>query len=129
MRVGGPGLFGEESLRAGYRQIQCPVDVLVGEEPDTWGDLPKDVAAARVACIPNGTLTTVPGAGHYIHIERPDAVLAALDDVVARAGRLPQSLRGGRNPPSLGRGMGWFRGNRNGADLSHRSPDNWGTDP
>jgi pimeloyl-ACP methyl ester carboxylesterase len=85
MRIGGPGLLGEESLRAGYRQIRCPVTVLIGEEPDTWSDLPRDVAEARVACFPHGTLTTVPGAGHYLHIERPDAVLAALDELVARA--------------------------------------------
>jgi pimeloyl-ACP methyl ester carboxylesterase len=84
MRIGGPGLFGEEGLRAGYLRIRCPVAVLTGEEPDTWGDLPLEIAAARVACIREGTLTTVPGAGHYLHIERPDAVLAALDDLVRR---------------------------------------------
>ncbi len=85
MRIGGPGLLGEETLRAGYREIRCPVAVLIGEEPDTWGDLPLHIANERVGCMPKGTLTTVAGSGHYLHIERPDAVLAALDELLARA--------------------------------------------
>lgn len=85
MRIGGPGLLGEESLRAGYRQIRCPVAVLTGAEPDTWGDLPPEIAVERAACFANGTLATVPGSGHYLHIERPDAVLAALDELIVRA--------------------------------------------
>ncbi len=84
MRLGSPQPFGEEYLRAGYRAIRCPVLVLTGDEPDQWSGLAADVREARVACMTNATHRVVTGAGHYVHIERPDAVMAHVRDVVAR---------------------------------------------
>jgi pimeloyl-ACP methyl ester carboxylesterase len=75
MRLGSPGPFSDESLRAQYARIRCPVLVLTGSEPDQWNDLPVETRDARLAAIPDVRHHRVPGAGHYVHIEQPDAVL------------------------------------------------------
>jgi len=76
MRLGSPGPFSDESLRAQYARIRCPVLVLTGTEPDQWNDLPVAARDARLAAIPDVRHHEVAGAGHYVHIEQPDAVLA-----------------------------------------------------
>jgi pimeloyl-ACP methyl ester carboxylesterase len=84
MRIGVPGPWGEAYLQAQYGRIRCPVAVLTGSEHDTWSDLPADIVAARVRSIPAATHDRVEGAGHYIHLEQPDAVLGHLDALVRR---------------------------------------------
>ena len=76
MRLGSPGPFSDESLRAQYERIRCPVLVLTGTEPDQWNDLPVAARDARLAAIPDVRHHQIAGAGHYVHIEQPDAVLA-----------------------------------------------------
>ena len=75
MRVGGPGPFGEWALLSQYRRIRCRVVALTGAEPDMWSGLPDDAIARRVGAMPHGEHHAVEGAGHYIHVERPDVVL------------------------------------------------------
>jgi pimeloyl-ACP methyl ester carboxylesterase len=75
MRLGSPGPFSDESLRTQYARIRCPVLVLTGTEPDQWNDLPVEAREARLAAIPDVRHHEVAGAGHYVHIEQPDAVL------------------------------------------------------
>jgi pimeloyl-ACP methyl ester carboxylesterase len=75
MRLGSPGPFSDESLRAQYVRIRCPVLVLTGTEPDQWNDLPVEARDARLAAIPDVRHHEVAGAGHYVHIEQPDAVI------------------------------------------------------
>lgn len=47
-----------------------------------WGErdpiTPLVIADQFKAALPAATLTVIPGAGHYVHIERPDAVAAAI---------------------------------------------------
>jgi pimeloyl-ACP methyl ester carboxylesterase len=83
LRVGGPGPFCEEALLIEYGHLRCPVAVLTGSEADTWSDLRPDVIERRMAPIQGGRHRTVPGAGHYIHLERPDDVLADIEVMVA----------------------------------------------
>ena len=78
MRVGGPGPFGEGVLRAQHGLTQCPVLALTGSEPDQWSDLTADAIAGRLAVMPRARHEVVPGAGHYVHIEQPEAVLGHL---------------------------------------------------
>ena len=83
MRLGSPMPFSEEALRAEYRAIRCPVLVLTGDQPDQWGDLPDDVRDERLSCIADVRHVVVPGAGHYVHIESPDEVVAELERFLA----------------------------------------------
>lgn len=75
MRLGSPGPFSDESLRAQYARIRCPVLALTGAEPDQWNDLPVETRDARLDAIPDVRHDRLAGAGHYVHIEQPDAVL------------------------------------------------------
>jgi pimeloyl-ACP methyl ester carboxylesterase len=56
-------------------RIQCPTLVMTGEL-DTWSppSQHRDIAVA----IPNAELVVVPGAGHMIQLEAPEAVNAAI---------------------------------------------------
>lgn len=55
--------------------ITCPVLVAVGSE-DVWS--PPAQHAAIAQAIPHATLTVVPGAGHMLPVEQPDALNAAI---------------------------------------------------
>lgn len=83
MRIGGPGPFNEETLLAQDRAVRCPVTVLTGAEHDTWSDLDDETIARRMAVFERGRHVTVDGAGHYIHLERPDAVLSEIARLAA----------------------------------------------
>ena len=49
--------------------------VLTGSEPDQWGDLPADVRTRRLAALRDARHEVVAGAGHYVHVEQPEATL------------------------------------------------------
>jgi pimeloyl-ACP methyl ester carboxylesterase len=83
MRVGGPSPFCEEALLIQYRRIRCPVSVLTGREADTWSDLSPPAIDRRMAAISGGGHRAIAGAGHYIHLERANEVLADIEAMVA----------------------------------------------
>jgi pimeloyl-ACP methyl ester carboxylesterase len=62
-------------------QIACPTLVMTGEL-DTWS--PPAQHAAIVAAIPDSELVIVPGAGHMIQLEAPEAVNSAIARWLAR---------------------------------------------
>ena len=74
-RLGSPSPFGDDMLLAQYRRLRCKVLSLTAGEPDQWAFLPEDDRERRLAAIPDVEHHSVAGAGHYIHIEQPDAVL------------------------------------------------------
>jgi 2-succinyl-6-hydroxy-2,4-cyclohexadiene-1-carboxylate synthase len=55
-------------------ELHMPVTLLAGERDDKFIALATEMAG----CIPRATVTIVPGAGHAVHLERPDAVAHAL---------------------------------------------------
>ncbi len=55
-------------------ELRMPVTLLAGERDAKFTALANEMAR----CIPRATVTVVPGAGHAVHLERPDAVVAAL---------------------------------------------------
>lgn len=63
------------SVRLG--EIRAPALVICGEEDRLT---PPKYAAFLQARLPNARLVTVPGAGHYVQLEQPDAVTRALVD-------------------------------------------------
>lgn len=62
-------------------QIACPTLVMTGEN-DTWSSPTQHEAIA--AAIPNSELVIVPGAGHMIQLEAPEAVNSAIARWLAR---------------------------------------------
>jgi pimeloyl-ACP methyl ester carboxylesterase len=55
-----------------------PVTLIVGERDRKFSELAVEMAAL----IADSTVVSVPGAGHAVHLERPDAVAAELLRVV-----------------------------------------------
>jgi pimeloyl-ACP methyl ester carboxylesterase len=65
-----------------WGRLRVPMLAVVGEEPDIW-QLPEAVIAERLAPVPRLERASVPGAGHFVHMERPrelaDLLLGALE--------------------------------------------------
>jgi pimeloyl-ACP methyl ester carboxylesterase len=74
--IGLPGDFGMDHLNAEHAMLRCPVLALTGGEHDTWSELTPSELQDRLEHIPDVRHHVVEGAGHYLHIEQPDAVLA-----------------------------------------------------
>jgi len=85
--VGFPGEFDIEHLHAEHEQVTVPVLVLTGAEHDTWSDLSADELEQRLEHLRDARHVVVENAGHYIHIEQPDAVLAAIAAFLDEVGR------------------------------------------
>jgi 2-succinyl-6-hydroxy-2,4-cyclohexadiene-1-carboxylate synthase len=60
--------------------IRCPVLLLAGAEDHKFAAIAKRMGER----IPQAEVALVPGAGHAAHLERPDWVLSALRDALAR---------------------------------------------
>ncbi len=80
--LGVPSEFNVELLEEEQRRVQCPVLVLTGTEPDTWRDLSPEEEAQRVGWL-RARHVPVAGTGHYVHLEDPDATMAAIAPFVA----------------------------------------------
>lgn len=87
-RTGVPDGFSLEMILAQYSHIVTPTLVLVSSEEDAWTEVHDEEAERRVAMLVDGRLESVPGAGHYVHVEQPEFVLDRvtrfLDEIGAR---------------------------------------------
>lgn len=83
--VGFPGPFDVDVILAQYRRVRCPVLALTGTEPDTWTDLTDTEIAERVSAL-RARHVPVAGAGHYVHIEQPEATLVAIGSFLDEVG-------------------------------------------
>jgi len=68
----GMGPWVPEWIAPSYRTLKMPMLAIVGSEPDTWGPLPEDVLSQRLSHVPQLERCTVAGAGHFVHIEKPE---------------------------------------------------------
>jgi pimeloyl-ACP methyl ester carboxylesterase len=75
--LGVPSEFNVELLAEEQRRVQCPVLVITGTEHDTWRDLTPEQEAERVGWL-RANHVTVPGTGHYVHLEDPEGTMAAI---------------------------------------------------
>jgi pimeloyl-ACP methyl ester carboxylesterase len=75
--LGVPSHFDVELLAEEQRRVRCPVLVITGSEHDTWRDLTTEQEAERVGWL-RAHHVTVPGTGHYVHLEDPGATVAAM---------------------------------------------------
>jgi pimeloyl-ACP methyl ester carboxylesterase len=64
-----------DEIESRYGEIRCPVRILWGEE-DSW--IPVDRGRDLALRIPAATLRIVPGAGHLVQEDAPEAVVAEL---------------------------------------------------
>ena len=86
-RTGFPGDWDPEYADAEHALLERPLLVLTGAEDDTWSDHAPEAIAERVAKFKDARHQTVPGAGHYVHIEQPDFVLDAIRRFAEEVGR------------------------------------------
>lgn len=72
----------QRSLKPLVPRVACPVLVLRGERSDL---LLREQAAALAAAFPDGRWAEIPGAGHFLHLDNPLALIAALRGFFAKA--------------------------------------------
>jgi pimeloyl-ACP methyl ester carboxylesterase len=60
-----------------WPHLRVPMLAITGSEPDVW-QLSEEVAAERLARVPDLRRETVSGAGHFVHMEQPRATADAL---------------------------------------------------
>ena len=71
-----------ERLAPHLAQVVCPVRLVVGAEPH-GGNVNADDVSRLHDSLPAFALDSIPGAGHYLHEERPDVVVAAVAQLEA----------------------------------------------
>ena len=72
--------LGSRNFWAQWRSIQCPALVVLGEH----GIFPSGHGAEMIAQLPNASLITIAEAGHDVHLDAPEAWVAALRSSPAR---------------------------------------------
>lgn len=88
-QVGFPGDFDGEYLEAEHAMVECPVLVLTGGEDDTWSELSLAAIEARLVHLADHRHRVIEGAGHYVHVEQPDTVVAAIEEFLDEIGARP----------------------------------------
>jgi len=68
----GPGSV--PSTEGVLRKLACPVDLVVGERDPRYVGLARQMAA----WVPGARLHVIPGAGHAVHLEQPEALARIL---------------------------------------------------
>ena len=66
-----------DEVEGRYGELRCPVQVLWGAE-DGW--IPLQIGRRFAARLPEARFIEVPGAGHLVHEDSPEAIIAALAD-------------------------------------------------
>jgi len=70
--AGGFGPFKPEWIAPGWTRLRVPVLAITGSEPDAW-QLPEALTAERLAYVSHLQRAVVSGAGHFVHMEQPQA--------------------------------------------------------
>jgi pimeloyl-ACP methyl ester carboxylesterase len=83
--LGVPSEFNIDLLAEEQRRVRCRVLVITGTEHDTWRDLTPEQETERVGWL-RAQHTTVPGTGHYAHLEDPEATLRAIRAFIDEVG-------------------------------------------
>ncbi len=73
-RSGASGTGALPSLWERLGELALPVELIVGARDGKF----RAIAAEMAARLPEAHLHVVPGAGHAVHLERPEAVAAVL---------------------------------------------------
>jgi pimeloyl-ACP methyl ester carboxylesterase len=84
--IGIPSEFNVAMLEVEMRHASCPILVLTGDQDDTWRELTDEELEVRVAWL-GARHAVVPGTGHYVHIEDPDATMAHIEAFLGEPAR------------------------------------------
>jgi pimeloyl-ACP methyl ester carboxylesterase len=75
-----PIIYKREDAEATWREIRAPLLMMTGEESDYMKRLgPDGTMEALRAAHPGVELAGIPGAGHMLHIERPELVAPVVE--------------------------------------------------
>lgn len=85
--IGFPGDFNIEYLQAEHALVRCPVLAITGGERDTWSELNPEELAERLRPIADVRHHVVRDAGHYVHVEQPDATFELIAEFVSEVER------------------------------------------
>ena len=69
-------------LAAGLRDIAAPAGIVVGEADHI---VPAPAGARLAAALPRGRLIRLPGAGHLLPYQQPEAIVAAIEEISGSA--------------------------------------------
>jgi len=83
--VGIPSEFNVAMLEAEMRHARCPVLALTGDQEDTWRELADEELQTRVSWL-GAQHAVVPGTGHYVHVEDPDATMVHVEAFLSEVG-------------------------------------------
>lgn len=84
--TGGFGPWRPDWIGDTYSQLQVPMLAVIGSVPDTWGPLPESILSERLAGVKRLERATVEGAGHFIHMEKPEETAELILDFADRHG-------------------------------------------
>ncbi len=93
--LGMAGSKEREKLVPHLPEIRCPVRLLLGGAPHDGGPPRSEIEALRSG-LSQLEVDTIPGAGHYLHEEQPEAVAAAVERVARRG--VPPGPPSGHRP-------------------------------
>ena len=80
-----PILYKREDVEACWRELRAPLLMLMGEQSDLPAKLGADgTTAAFRAIFPHVEIASVAGAGHMLHIERPEVVAPLVEAFLDR---------------------------------------------
>ena len=77
--LGVPDGFSVDMITQSFRDVVAPVLALTSSEDDAWTELDDAEVKRRIRLFQDARWTSVPDAGHYVHIEQPDFVLAEIE--------------------------------------------------
>jgi pimeloyl-ACP methyl ester carboxylesterase len=86
--LGLPDGFSIEMILASFADVTAPVLALMSSEEDAWTDVDDAEVERRVGLFPDARWRSVPGAGHYVHVEQPDFVLGEIESFLRDLGVL-----------------------------------------
>ena len=86
--LGLPDGFSIDMILASFADVTAPVLALMSSEQDAWTDVDDAEVERRIALFPDARWRSVPGAGHYVHVEQPDFVLAEVTSFLRDLGVL-----------------------------------------
>ena len=84
MVLGGAGPWKIDWVAHQWPELRVPMLAVIGSEEDTWGPLPESIIGPRLARIPVLERAMIEGAGHFVHMEQPEALAGLVLDWFAR---------------------------------------------
>ena len=81
--LGVPNDFDPDRLAQENALERPPLLVVTGAEADNWSEMSEDQVEARLSAWNGPRHRRIAGAGHYVHVEQPDSVMAAITEFLS----------------------------------------------